>query len=207
MALTNYSELKASIAEFLNRDDLTSIIPTFISLAEAQINRGVRHWKMENRAVATVDEQYLSRPGDWIETVRMTVSADTVRTVDFISRSALSDRRASQLGATGVPRFYSNSEAAFELYPTPDGPYEIETLYLQKIPALSDSNPTNWLLTDHPDIYLYAALVHSAPYLQEDARAATWAQMYGAAVQAANQSSEKAKYSGSGLTPKIRGLA
>lgn len=206
MALTNYSELKASIAEFLNRDDLTSIIPTFISLAEAQINRSVRHWRMENRAVATADEQYLSRPGDWVETVRMTVSADTVRTVDLVSRVALSDMRAQQLGATGVPRYYTNSENAFELYPTPDGDYEIETLYLQKIPALSDSNTTNWLLTDHPDVYLYGALVHSAPYLQDDQRAATWAQMYGAAVQAANMSSEKAKHSGSGLTPKIRGL-
>ena len=35
MALTNFTELKSSIADFLNRDDLTSVIPTFIALAEA----------------------------------------------------------------------------------------------------------------------------------------------------------------------------
>ena len=50
MALTNYTGLKASIADFINRDDLTSVIPDFISLAEAQINRDIRHWKMEARS-------------------------------------------------------------------------------------------------------------------------------------------------------------
>ena len=57
MALTNYSELKSSIADFLNRDDLTSVIPTFISLAEAQFARDLRHYKMENRATGTIDSQ------------------------------------------------------------------------------------------------------------------------------------------------------
>ena len=50
MALTNYTGLKASIADFLNRDDLTSVIPDFVALAEAQINRDVRHWRMEARS-------------------------------------------------------------------------------------------------------------------------------------------------------------
>ena len=34
MALTNYTELKSNIADFLNREDLTAVIPTFIALAE-----------------------------------------------------------------------------------------------------------------------------------------------------------------------------
>ena len=208
MALTNYSELQTAIADFLNRDDLTAVIPTFISLAEGQINRQVRHWRMENRATSTINEQYLTRPSDWLETIRMTVDgAQGVRQVELISRAALADKRAQALNTSGEPRYYTNSEDSYELYPTPDGDYNIEVLYTQKVPALSVSNTTNWLLTDHPDVYLYGALVHSAPYLQEDGRAATWAQMYGAAVQAVNLSSEKAKYSGSGLTPKIRGLA
>ena len=62
MALTNYAELKSSIADFLNRDDLTSVIPTFISLAEAQFARDLRHYKMENRATGTIDSQFMTKP-------------------------------------------------------------------------------------------------------------------------------------------------
>ena len=66
MALTTYTELKASIADFLNRDDLTTVIPDFITLAEAQINRDVRHWKMEARSSGVQDatDEYMQIPSD-----------------------------------------------------------------------------------------------------------------------------------------------
>ena len=44
MAITTYDELKTSVADFLNRDDLTSVIPDFITMAEADLNRNVRHY-------------------------------------------------------------------------------------------------------------------------------------------------------------------
>ena len=43
MSISNFTELKSSIADFLNRDDLTAVIPTFIKLAEADMNRKLRH--------------------------------------------------------------------------------------------------------------------------------------------------------------------
>jgi len=39
MALSNYTELKASVADYLNRSDLTAAIPDFISLTEAKLKR------------------------------------------------------------------------------------------------------------------------------------------------------------------------
>ena len=42
MALGNYTELQASIADFLNRSDLTLVIPDFITMAEADMNRTLR---------------------------------------------------------------------------------------------------------------------------------------------------------------------
>ena len=66
MTITNYSNLQSTVADFLNRSDLTSVIPVFIQLAEAQINRDLRHWKMETRATATIDagDQYSQVPPD-----------------------------------------------------------------------------------------------------------------------------------------------
>ena len=74
MALTNYNELKTSIADFLNRDDLTNIIPDFITFAETNINRDIRHWRMEKRANAVLDTQYTALPTDFIEPIRLTIN-------------------------------------------------------------------------------------------------------------------------------------
>ena len=71
MALSNYTELQASIADTLNRDDLTAVIPDFVRLAEAQLNRVVRHWRMEDRVIATVDSQYTALPTNFLEPIRM----------------------------------------------------------------------------------------------------------------------------------------
>ena len=54
MAITTYDELKTSVADFLNRDDLTSVIPDFITMAEADLNRNVRHWRMEGAQTQTL---------------------------------------------------------------------------------------------------------------------------------------------------------
>jgi len=206
MALTNYTELKASMADFLNRQDLTAVIPTFISLAEAQMARDVRHWQMENRATATLNNQYLTRPGDWVETIRFTILGNGTRPLQFLSTAAMDERRASSDNVAGEPRFYRHIEDQFEVFPSPDSNASAELVYLQKIPALSDTATTNWLMSTAPDVYLYGSLLHSAPYLAEDARVAVWAQLYSAAVKRLNEESDSAKYSGTGLGMRVKGL-
>jgi len=207
MAITNYTNLQTTIADFLNRDDLTAVIPTFIQLAEAQLNRDIRHYKMEARTSGqqTALDQYMQIPNDWLETIRMHVTGNGTSPLDLVSRAAIQDMRAGTNDTANTPRYYCHADSQFELYPTPAADTDVELLYYQKIPDLA-TNSTNWLLTDAPDVYLYGALLHSAPYLAEDARVAVWAQMYSAAVQNVNSASEKARYSGSGMTLKLRGL-
>ena len=208
MAITNYSTLQTTIADFLNRDDLTSVIPTFIQLAEADMNRQVRHWKMESRSTGTQDagDQYMQIPSDWLETIRLHLTGSGTSALTLTSRAAMADIRAKNEDISTVkPYYYTHADGQFELYPTPTEATDFELLYYQKIPDLA-TNSTNWLLTDAPDVYLYGALLHSAPYLAEDARVAVWAQMYSAAVSNVNRAAEQARYSGSGMTLKVRGL-
>ena len=207
MALTNYTGLKTSIADFLNRDDLTSVIPDFVALAEAQINRDVRHWRMEARTSGQQDpaDEYMQIPADWVETIRLHLTGTGTSVVNLVSRDAMADKRAAQENAAGTPRMYTHANGQFQLFPTPDATTDFELLYYQKIPSLI-TNTDNWLLLEAPDVYLYGALLHSAPYLAEDARLAVWAQLYSAAIQRLNQTSEDAMFSGSGLTLKVRGL-
>jgi len=207
MALNTYTALKASIADFLNRDDLTSVIPDFIALAEAQINRDIRHWKMEARSSGqqSSGDEYMQIPADWVETIRLHLTGTGTSVVNLVSRDAMADKRQADEDASGTPRMYTHADGQFQLYPTPSTDTDFELLYYQKLPSLS-SNSDNWLLLEAPDVYLYGALLHSAPYLAEDQRVAVWAQMYGASIQRLNEASDNARFSGSGLKLKVRGL-
>jgi hypothetical protein len=67
MALSTYAELKASVADWLNRSDLTSAITDFVSLAESQMERDLRTRQMIVRANATVNTEYSALPDDYLE--------------------------------------------------------------------------------------------------------------------------------------------
>ena len=204
MALANYDDLKASIADFLNRDDLTTVIPDFITLAEAKINREVRHWRMEKRATANLNTQYSALPSDFLEPIRMSLTSGDTSTMEMVGAFEITRLRAQSLNTAGRPTSFAILDGSIEVHPNPDGDYTLEMLYYEKVDALNAGNPTNWLLTYYPDAYLYGSLLHAAPYLAEDVRIQVWASLYKTAVDAINMESEKAKTSGSGRRMKIR---
>jgi len=204
MAITTYAELKSAVADFLNRDDLTSTIDTFIDMAEANLNRDVRHWRMEQRSQAEIDDQYLTLPTDWVETIRLTVKDTVPYAMNLVSRDRMQDIRFEGDDVSGKPLYYAHIAGEIEMYPTPDATYDIELLYTQKIEALSDSNTSNWLLTEAPDLYLYAVLLETAIYLRDDERITAYAGMYQSKLAALNTSGNKATVSGTGLKLNIR---
>jgi len=59
----------------------------------------------------------------------------------------------------------------------------MEIDYYAKVVALSDAAPTNTMLTNNPDIYLYGALLEAEPFLMNDARAQLWSQAFFKAIQ------------------------
>jgi hypothetical protein len=203
MAISTYTDLKTSVASWLNRDDLTSVIPDFISLAEAGINRDLRHYKMIERADATLDSRYVQMPTDWMETVRFSITSGNTYRLELVSRDDMLEYRQKTADASGRPRFYANIGDTIEVFPTPDADYTMQLQYYAKTPALSDSNASNWLLLDAPDVYLYGTLIQSAPYLQDDARTQTWAALYAAALQSLQKASDDTRFAGSGLRMRV----
>jgi len=205
MAITTYDELKASIASWLNRDDLTAVIPDFIALAESNINRDLRHYKMVQRADATLDSRYVQVPEDWLETMRFSITSGTTFRIEPTSIDDLVQLRQQNNDQSGRPRFYANVGNEIEVFPTPDTEYTMQLMYYGKTPALSASNTYNWLLQDAPDAYLYGALVQSAPYLQDDVRTQVWASLYTNAIQSLQKSSDETRFAGSGLRMRTSG--
>jgi hypothetical protein len=181
--ITDYASLVTAVTEYLARDqDATLIarIPTFIQLAEAKFNRSLFVRQMEQRSTATVDTastepEFISLPSDFQSMRRVRLSSVTGKPcLEFKSGTQMDEFRFGTSNVTGQPRYFTIFGDEIELAPTPDDDYTIEMVYRKNVPALADNDP-NWLLTLAPDLYLYGALLESAPYIKEDGRIQTWA--------------------------------
>ena len=203
MAITTYAELKSAVADWLNRDDLDAAIPNFISLAEAQFNRTMRHRKMVTRSDATLDTPYFAVPADWLENIRFQLNTNPVVPLLYVTPEQAAEER-QKYSASGQPLFFSMIGEQFQVVPSPNTSYDAELLYYAKIPALSDSNTTNWLLSESPDVYLYGALVQSAPYLKEDERISVWAGLYQRFFDDMMLADERARIGSSKLKARFR---
>jgi len=204
MALTTYTELKTSIGDWLNRSDLTTAIPDFISLAEAQIERTLRTRQMIVRANASFDAQYGAVPSDFLETKSLKLTSTNPQTpLQFLSIDAL-DNEAANYTASGKPKFFGVVGGQFRIVPTPDANYTTELTYYAKLTKLSSSVASNWLLSSSPDIYLYGALLQAAPYLQDDARIQTWATLYERALNDLQTADDRGASSGGALLTRAK---
>jgi hypothetical protein len=178
MALDTFAELKSTIADYLNRDDLTSIIPSFISLAEAKFNRKVRTRQMVVRAEGQIDTQFFAYPTDWLQAKEFQLNTNPIIRLKFVTEAQGDELKASSYMAPGQPLYYTIVGSQIEFIPSPDTTYSAELTYYAKIPALSNANTSNWLLAYAPDLYLYGSLLEASPYLKDDERLAVWSQLY-----------------------------
>ena len=182
MAIHSYTNLKSGIADFLNRSDLTSVIPTFISLSEAKFNRTLRVRQMIKRATATIDTQFFAMPADFLEAKSFVLNTNPLTYLEYATQDFLQKQRQSVYITSGRPALFGGIGTQFEAVRAPDGNYTGELTYYAKIESLSDTTTSNWLLAYAPDLYLYGALVQAAPYLRDDERIAVWGQFYTAAM-------------------------
>lgn len=203
MTIANFGQLKTAIADFLNREDLTAVVPTFVSFAEAQFNRKVRSWRQEVRSAAAVDVQYSDLPADFLQPIRVQVLGTGTSEVAPIAIAQMLQKREQTADVSGRPRYYAITAQGLELFPTPDAEYNLSLVYYAKIPALDADADTNWFLEHHPDAYVYGSLVHSAPYLKDDARIAVWAGLLAQAMNEIEEDDNRARYGGSGLVMRV----
>lgn len=197
MAITNYTELQSAISDWLDRTDLVNVVETFISDAEASLRRRP---EVRNLVTTTlvVDEEEEDLPDDLKQLEEIYYPGPTrFGSVDIVSQSelAMEKRVAGPSGPLRKASFVSKRRLRFA--PVTSEPQTLGLSYWQTVPTLSDAAPTNWLLNEHPDIYLYASLVESAPYLREDPRLAVWEQELGRRVDELNKQIEREQWGGS----------
>ena len=200
MSFDSYSSLKTTIANYLARSDLNSIVPTFIRLAEERLRREVRTRQM--LVVATADtvggDSTVGLPTDFLEMRDIHLNTTPASTLRY--KAPNSFYAESRVTDGGKPKDYTILGAEMQLAPIPDTTYILQMLYYAKPALLSDSNQSNVFLSNYPDALLYASLAEAEPYLMNDARIQTWAALYDRAINSINTSDQASEYSGQPMT-------
>lgn len=200
MAITTYSDLQSTIANYLARTDLTAQIPDFIRLAETRLRRELRIRQMLNSATTqtTGGDATVALPSDFLEVRDLIVVANPVRPISYMSPSVFS--RNARVTESGYPIDYTILATEFKFAPIPDTAYTIEILYYAAPEFLSSTNSSNAFLANCPDLLLYGSLIEAEPYLMNDARLQVWSAMYDRGLTTLNAADEAAQYSGVPLT-------
>jgi hypothetical protein len=203
MSFTTYSALQTTIASYLGRTDLTAMIPTFITLAEARLQRELRTRQMLKSATATMTagDNTVGLPTDFLEMRDLFVQGNPRMPVSYMSPSAFT--RNARATESGRPVDYSVIGSEMNFAPIPDGAYVLEMLYYYKPEVLSSTNSSNVFLANYPDLLLYGSLAQAEPYLMNDARLATWASLYASTAELIATSDDSSEYNGVPLQMKL----
>lgn len=170
--ITTYSGLVTSVGTWLDRSDLGTLVPDFITLVEERANRLLRVPDMEEveSLSTTADDETVTLPTDFLQLKELHfVSSSTVYELQQLSLPKLRHTYDYQ-ATTGKPVDYAIAGDQLYLGPVPDATYSLQLTYWQKITALSSDNETNWLITNHPSYYLYGCLVMAELYGWNDER-------------------------------------
>lgn len=179
MPITTYSELQQAVADWMNRADLSATIPNFIANAEARLNRRIRCRAMETSTSLSLNtEGQATLPNDYLEWRFLTVATSPASVPEFVEPDSPEFQYRHRPYAP--PQYFSIMGTTIQVRPAYNGSATL--YYYQKIPALSGSVTTNWLLTKSPETYLYAALIEGAIYLRDEAAAANYTELMVSAV-------------------------
>tara|TARA_R110000787_G_scaffold239205_2_gene345336 strand:- start:63 stop:713 length:651 start_codon:yes stop_codon:yes gene_type:complete len=201
MALNNYANLKTAIANFLARDDLTSEIDDFIDLTEADFNRRLRV-----RAMETVDTSFT------IDTETEAIPTGFLQVRSFILTSPIPDlalelmspfHQASTQGynVTGTPRIYSVEGTNFRFSPVPGSTVTARLTFYKAFDSIDSTTTTNYILTNHPDVYLYGALYYATTFIRgmDQGTVIQFKTQYEAALKQVSDADSLDKYNGTPL--------
>ena len=175
---TNYTTLQTAIEEDLARSDLTAELPNFINKGEAILNRELRLMNMETSSSETLaaDADTLSLPTGFLEHINLRHSSDNW----LLTQSAWDDLDDLKSTSTGRPSVYAIG-TSIEFDQAADTEYTIKHRYFKKWDIATDT--TNALLTNNPDIYIYASLVGSLSRTGNHARGEGWINLLDAAIK------------------------
>jgi hypothetical protein len=176
MSITNYGELKSAIANWAERDDLTSRIPEFVALAQDRIAMDLRVRAMETSADVTISAQTAALPTGFLGVRRFVLDNDASR-LTYLNPEQFWMRGIAR--TEGTPKAFTIEGENFVFGPYPaSGSHTGKLFYWARFTDLSADEDTNWLFSNARGMLLYGSLMELAMYLEDDEAAARWGRLY-----------------------------
>jgi len=202
MALSTYTEVKAAVANWLNRSDLTTEIgDDFIKLVEAEYNSKLRIKAMlTSDAAFSIDDETVAVPTGFLQVRDFYIVQGAVKySLTYMAPTQMDQIKGGS--TTGRPNVYTLLGTNFRFAPTPDTTYTSTLNYYKAITPLSGSTATNWILDNHPGIYLYGSLYHAANFLGgiDPTKLQNWLQLYQTGLERIERNDREDQWSGSPL--------
>ena len=202
MALATYNDLVSTVESYLARTDLTSIIPTFVQLAQDRMTRDLRTREMLKVATTTATDSTVELPTDFLEMRELHFQGNPPITLEYESPDKFF--RDQLTTTSGLPYYYTIIAYELQFAPAPDSSMTLQMLYYAKPTYISSTVSSNLYLANYSDALLYATLAEAEPYLMNDARIQTWASMYDRAIANIMNSDIGKKFPNTALNVTLR---
>lgn len=170
MALANLDDLKSAVTKWMARGDVAGSAEEFIALAEAGLNRELAPVETDVALTGTIDSRSIDISGTACVEALALFLERTGRTEWPLARKT--DGTFPYRDEQGEPSIWTIDGENIDFDRKLDQSYTFRFRIRQKF-ALSDSQPTNWLLTNHPDVYLAAVLIWGGIFTRNTPYAAT----------------------------------
>jgi hypothetical protein len=160
--MTDFSDLKAQIAEWANRQDWSDqLVTSFIRQAEQKFNAELRVDRMIQNIEAPIIKRCAPLPDDWLEMDMVRIqnpnAADGFMPIYYKPRTEFYNK--PDKWAYGS---YTIEGRQIYFGGTPDSVNGIifKLVYYGEVPVFSDQI-SSWIYTKYPSLYLMAALMHA----------------------------------------------
>lgn len=206
--LGEFGTLVNSVRSWLNRDDLTDLqITEFIAMFEARMNRVLRHPEMEEVVSATLTTGNNDLPSDFLS--MRAIYRDT-QELKAMTPAAIVREYGTGSGYAVAYSIIGSQPRKIRLGPQPASDTPVTMIYYKKLTGVDENNADNWLLNEHPDLYLFGTLVMAEAYLANDERIPMWKAAFDESLRELDRSAQNDRFGGAplvaGSVAQIRGV-
>lgn len=203
-----FTTLVNTIKAWTNREDFTTTqVTEFIAIAEARFNRVLRHPEMEEIVSATLRTGNNDLPADFLAMRSIYTATHELKAM---TPNALIRDYGAASGQSVAYTLLGAGPRKIRLGPQPASATTVTMVYYKKIIGVNEENADNWLLNEHPDLYLYGCLLAAEAYLANDERLPIWKRAYDEALAELDRAGNRDRYGSAPLVasavPQIRGI-